>query len=242
MIVGSDERRHAWMDEGFNTFINGPSGVTFYNDGDDPDLPGFGEGRLTTADATARTFLATEITVDDEILTYADQLDGAEGGWNSYRKPGFGLQLLRQAVLGQDRFDAAFKEYTRRWAFKHPQPADFFRSIEDAAGEDLDWFWRGWFDTRHVYDAELLSVAVDDDEVVLTVDQVGGLVFPTEVEVSFGDGSTARVGVPVEGWARNDEMTVRLDADGRTVTSARLDPDALLPDVDRANDSATPDL
>ena len=240
MIVGSDERRHAWMDEGFNTFINGPSGVTFYNEGDDPTLPGYGEGALTSAETIARTFLANEITVDDEILTYADHLNNVERGWNSYRKPGYGLQLLRQAVLGQERFDAAFREYTRRWAFKHPQPADFFRSMEDASGEDLDWFWRGWFDTRHVYDAALRSVALDDDAVVLTVGQERGLVFPTEIEVTFGDGSTGRVGVPVEGFARDAEVTVRLATDGRPVTSARLDPDHLLPDVDRANDTATP--
>ena len=240
MIVGSDERRHAWMDEGFNTFINGPSGVTFYNEGDDPTLPGYGEGALTSAETIARTFLANEISVDDEILTYADHLNNTERGWNSYRKPGYGLQLLRQAVLGQERFDAAFREYTRRWAFKHPQPADFFRSMEDASGEDLDWFWRGWFDTRHMYDAALRSVVRDGDVIVLTVGQERGLVFPTEIEVTFADGSTDRVGVPVEGFARDAEVSVILASGGRTVTSARLDPDGLLPDVDRENDTATP--
>ena len=241
MIVGSDERRHAWMDEGFDTFINGPSEITFYNEGDDPSLPGYGEASPTSADAIARTFLANEIAVDDEILTYPDQIQGTEIGWNSYRKTGFGLQLLRTAILGQERFDAAFKEYTRRWAFKHPQPADFFRSMEDAAGEDLDWFWRGWFDTRHSYDAALRSVAVNDDAVILTVGQERGLVFPTEIEVTFTDGTTDRVGVPVEGFGVRDEVTVRLAADGRTVESARLDPDGLLPDVDRDNDTARPE-
>ncbi len=240
MIVGSDERRHAWMDEGFNTFLNGPSEITFYNEGDDPSLPGYGEATPTDPDGVARTFLNTEIGVDDEILTYADQLNGREGGWNSYQKPGAGLFFLRTAVLGQERFDSAFKEYIRRWAYKHPQPADFFRTIEDVSGEDLDWFWRGWFDTRHHYDAALVSMAQADDEVTLTVGQVGGLVFPTEIEVSFGDGSTERVAVPVEGWGRDDEVTVQVAADGRDATSARLDPDGLLPDTDRENDTATP--
>ena len=239
MIVGSDERRHAWMDEGFNTFINGPSELTFYNEGPDPSLPGYGEARPQSGDGIARGFLRTEISVDDEILTYADQLSGAEGGWNSYQKPGAGLHLLRTAVLGEERFDAALREYIRRWAYKHPQPADFFRTMEDASGEDLDWFWRGWFDTRHHYDAALTSARQSDDgAVVLTVGRVGGLAFPTVVEVAFADGSTARVGVPVEAFARDAEATVRLAADGRQATRATLDPDGLLPDVDRENDTA----
>ena len=241
MIVGSDERRHAWMDEGFNTFINGPSGITFYNEGDDPSLPGYGEARPTNPDGIARGMMNTAISVDDEILTYADHLDGREGGWNSYQKPGAGLFFLRTAILGEERFDAALREYALRWAYKHPQPADFFRTIEDVSGEDLDWFWRGWFDSRHHYDAELVSVRQTETNVLATVGQVGGLVFPTTVEVTFEDGSTARVDVPVEGFARDEEVTVIVAADGKTVASATLDPDGLLPDVDRENDTATPD-
>src|SRR5690606_11820189 len=80
-------------------------------------------------------------------------------GFLAYRKPGFGLILLREVVLGPERFDAAFKEYIRRWANKHPQPADFFRTIEDVSGEDLSWFWRGWF-----YSTDLLDQAVDRSE------------------------------------------------------------------------------
>ena len=244
MIVGSDERRHAWMDEGFNTFINGPSNVAFYDEGDDPSLPGFGQsGRsqfvgLVQPDAFARLTASFGAGADDEILTYPDHLDGREGGWNGYFKPAMGLRLLRTAVLGPERFDAAFRAYIRRWAFKHPQPADFFRTIEDVAGEDLDWFWAGWFDTLEVYDAEIVAVEQEDDAVTVSVGHVGGLVFPTTVEVAFDDGTTARVGVPVEGFARDETVTVGVDAAGRTVTGATLDPDGLLPDVDRDNDTA----
>ena len=242
MIVGSDERRHPWMDEGFNTFINGPSNIRFYDEGDDPTLPGYGTGATTRAsrvypETIAAAFRNNEITVDDEIMTYPDQLEGNEIGWNAYTKPGAGLYYLRTAILGQDRFDAAFREYIRRWAYKHPQPADFFRTIEDVAGEDLDWFWRGWFDTRHAYDAVLESVAEADGVVRVTVGQNAGLVFPTEVEVAFTDGSTERVAVPVEGFARTETLTVTVDADSRTVARATLDPDGLLPDVDRDNDT-----
>ena len=238
MIVASDERRHAWMDEGFDTFMNGLSELAFYNDGDDPSLPGYGEARPQTGDGIAGGFRRTEISVDDEVLTYPDHLERSEIGWNSYQKPGAGLHLLRTAVLGEERFDAAFREYARRWAFKHPQPADFFRTMEDASGEDLDWFWRGWFDTRHHYDAELASVSQDDDGTVrVAVGRVGGLAFPTVVEVTFADGTTERVGVPVEAFARDAEATVILEAEGREATSATLDPDGLLPDTDRENDT-----
>ncbi|PAP75624.1 M1 family aminopeptidase [Rubrivirga marina] len=241
MIVGSDERRHPWMDEGFNTFINGPSNLAFYDEGDDPSLPGYGTGATTRASRVfpeniADAFRANEISVDDEIMTYPDQLEGNEIGWNAYTKPGAGLYYLRTAILGQERFDAALREYIRRWAYKHPQPADFFRTIEDVAGEDLDWFWRGWFDTRHPYDAVLESVTTADDVVSVTVGQNRGLVFPTTVEVTFTDGSTARARVPVEGFARTETLTVTVPAAGRTVERAVLDPDGLLPDVDRDND------
>jgi hypothetical protein len=241
MIVGSDERRHPWMDEGFDTFMNGPSNIAFYDEGDDPSLPGYGTGATTRASRVypeniAAAFRSNEITIDDEILTYPDQLEGNEIGWNLYTKPGAGLYYLRTAILGPERFDAAFKEYIRRWAFKHPQPADFFRTVEDVAGEDLDWFWRGWFDTRHMYDAVLESVAEADGVVRVTVGQNAGLVFPTEVEVAFTDGSTERVAVPVEAFGRTETLTVTVDADGRAVERATLDPDGLLPDVDRDND------
>ena len=244
MIVGSDERRHAWMDEGFNTFINEGSNITFYNEGSDPSLPGYGQAvrsqfvGLMRPDTFARFTQNLGARADDPILTYPDHLDGAEGGWNSYFKPGFGLKLLRTAVLGEARFDAAFKAYIERWAFKHPQPADFFRTIENVAGEDLDWFWTGWFDTLETYDAELTSLESTDESVSVTVGHVGRLAMPTEVEFTFADGTTARVGVPVEGFARDEAITVRLPADGRAVVSARLDPDGLLPDLDRENDVA----
>lgn len=241
MIVGSDERRHAWMDEGFNTFINRRSNVQFYNENEDTSLPGYGQAEqsqfvgLLIPDTFARLTGSFGRT-DDEILTYADQLTGQEGGWNSYFKPGMGLHLLQTAVLGEEVFDQAFREYIRRWAFKHPQPADFFRTMEDVSGEDLDWFWRGWFDTIRTYDAQLTDLSVREGDARVTVSHTGGLVMPTTVEVSFSDGSTARLAVPVEAFGAAEEVTLTTPLNGRDVESARLDPDALLPDVDRSND------
>ena len=244
MIVGSDERRNAWMDEGFNTFINKPSNIRFYNENEDTTIPGYGQAQqsqfvgLLQPDTFAR-LTASFGSGDDEILTYADQIDGQEGGWNSYFKPGMGLDLLREYVLGKETFDTAFRAYIRRWAYKHPQPADFFRTMEDVSGEDLDWFWRGWFDTIRTYDALIADLDVEDGEALVTVSHNGGLAFPAIVEVTFADGSTERMRVPVEGFAVDEEVTVEIPTNGREVTSATLDPDGMLPDVDRSNDTLT---
>ena len=148
MIVGSDERRYAWMDEGFNTFLNTFSNTAFYDEGD-PDIAFAGLGdssrvrRLTTGRATA-AFLREPYSQDQPIVTPPDRIRREALGWLAYRKPGKGLLLLRDVVLGPERFDAAFMAYIRRWAYKHPQPADFMRTIEDVSGEDLAWFWREW--------------------------------------------------------------------------------------------------
>ena len=244
MIVGSDEKRHAWMDEGFNTFINAPSAVRFYDENADTSIPGYGQSGQTQGAAILQADLFARLTGtlgdnDDEILTYADQLDGNERGWNSYFKPGMGLTILRTVVLGQERFDAAFKAYTRDWAYKHPQPADFFRSIENGSGEDLDWFWRGWFDTVETYDAELVALEVEDGRLGVTVTMAGGLVMPVDFEVAYADGSTSRHRIPVEAFGVQDEVTMGVALGSRTAVAVTLDPDGLLPDTDRTNDSDT---
>ena len=128
--------------------------------------------------------------------------------------------------------------YIRRWAYKHPQPADFMRTMEDVSGEDLDWFWREWLYGTDRYDAELAGVSTIEDEAVAAVRNRGALVFPTTVEFVFADGSVQRATIPVEAWATGDEATARIPLGGRTLRAARLDPDGLLPDDDRSNDVA----
>ncbi|OZC01421.1 M1 family metallopeptidase [Rubricoccus marinus] len=242
MIVGSDERRHAWMDEGFNTFVNELSARRFYDENDDPTIAGYGEAEraqgvmLLDPDVYAR-LSGRFASVDDPVLTYPDHLSGAGVGWNAYFKPGMGLRLLRTVVLDDGVFDEALREYTRRWAYKHPQPADFFRTVEDVSGEDLDWFWRGWFDSLAPYDAALVRLGLGDGIAVATVTHETDLVMPATVEFAFADGTTERVEIPVEAFFSEDEARAVIDLAGRTVVSARLDPDALAPDVDRANDA-----
>ena len=138
MIINSDERQWQWMDEGLNSFMDFRAGNLM-----DPVLQ---ESNLLNDRRTIRTMAGEN---DPIIMTAAD--NQTSRGFQAYSKPSLGLLLLRESILGHDLFDFAFKEYARRWAFKRPTPADFFRTMEDASGVDLDWFWRGWFyGNKHV--------------------------------------------------------------------------------------------
>jgi predicted secreted protein len=136
MIVNSDERQWTWMDEGLNSFLDGVAGREW-----DPTIPWGVEPR----DVTGYMKSSTQVP----IMTQSDSV--LRLGPNAYTKPAVALNILRETILGRDLFDFAFKEYAQRWMFKRPTPADFFRSMEEASGVDLDWFWRGWFySTDHV--------------------------------------------------------------------------------------------
>ena len=242
MIVGSDERRYAWMDEGFNTFINTFSQITFYDEGTDPSLPGFGQGAASryvtlTGGDTFVSYSQQIGAADRPIMTYPDQVPGQAGGYVLYFKPAAGLRILRDAVLGPERFDDAFQTYIRRWAYKHPQPADFIRTMEDVSGEDLDWFWRGWLYGTDSFDAAVTGLSADGPTAAALVTNTGELVFPITVEFAFSDGTTERATVPVEAFYTTDDAAARVPLNGRTLVSARTDPDGLLPDTDRANDA-----
>ena len=243
MIVGSDERRYAWMDEGFNSFINIFSNRTFYDANEDTTIPGFGQAdstriiRLTQSQAAA-DFLREPYAADQPALTYPDRIRREALGWLAYRKPAKGLLILREYVLGPERFDAAFETYIDRWAYKHPQPADFFRTMEDVSGEDLDWFWRGWFMSTDRYDAALPLASATEASAFARIENREGLVFPVTVEFAFADGSRQRLRVPVEAFFKGDTVDVSVPLRGRTLVSARLDPDQMLPDDDRSNDAA----
>ncbi|GAB5518898.1 MAG: M1 family metallopeptidase [Rhodothermales bacterium] len=226
MIVGSDERRYAWMDEGFNTFMNYYSNLAFYGE----------------ASTRARRFDPDYIaglmaTVPQVSNTPVDRIRSTFHGFLSYRKPGKGLQILREYVLGPERFDPAFRAYIDRWAYKHPQPSDFYRTIEDVAGEDLDWFWRGWFNTNATFDQGLEVDARGDDGSV-TITNHGGLAMPTVVRFTMDDGSFSERRIPVEAWANTDSY--QFFVEGMTkIRQIMLDPTQILPDTDRTNDTWT---
>ena len=241
MIVGSDERRYAWMDEGFNSYLNTFANRTFYDENPDPTIAGYGLSdsarviRLTEGPAAA-DFARQPYSVDQPIMTYPDRIRPQALGWLAYRKPAKGLLLLRNEVVGPERFDAAFKEYIRRWAYKHPQPADFFRTIEDVTGEDLDWFWRGWFYETGQFDQALAALAVVEDRAVATVENRGEIVLPTTVEFTFSDGTTESVVIPAEAYFSTDTAGAFVPLAGRTLVSARLNPSGDYPDDNPADD------
>jgi len=229
MLVGSDERRYAWMDEGFNTFINHYSNLDFYGD------------EASRLQRTQADYIAAQMqapTSDQPILTYPDLLRGDGLGFMGYRKPGFGLVLLREVILGEDRFKTAMRTYTANWAFKHPKPADFFRTVEALSGEQLDWFWRGWIYTTELLDQSVVAVEQADDGAAIHIRNEAGLVMPVLVTVEMSDGRTLTRRLPVEIWARSDDFTYHLGQPG-TVVKVTLDADHRLPDVDRSNNEWT---
>ena len=146
MIVNSDERQSTWMDEGLNTFLEGETIRDRY-----PEL-----NYTTGTPNTIIPFMKGDKNVMRPIIATADN-QGNNHGPNGYDKPGVGLTMLRNTIMGPELFDKAFKEYSQRWAFKHPKPADFFRTMEDASAVDLDWFWRGWF-----YSTDNVDLTVED--------------------------------------------------------------------------------
>ncbi len=146
MIINSDERQWAWMDEGINTFIQFLAEQAW-----ERDFPSDRGPAYKIVD-----YMRADPTLLDPIMSSSDNI--RQLGSNAYAKPAAGLTILRETIMGHDLFDKAFKEYALRWKFKHPSPADFFRTMEDASGIDLDWFWRGWFFTTEPCDIELANV------------------------------------------------------------------------------------
>jgi len=146
MIVNSDERQWTWMDEGLNTFVEYLTEEMFDNNFPSRRGPAW----------TITDYMKLPKDQLEPIMTNSENIIGF--GPNAYSKPSTGLNILRETIMGRELFDYAFQQYARRWAFKHPTPADFFRTMEDASGEDLDWFWRGWFYSTDVTDISLDSV------------------------------------------------------------------------------------
>ncbi len=230
MIVGSNERLYMWQDEGFNTFINIFATRTFY-----PDQQwDRGRGDPKQWAQFARTGR------DEPPILPADRVDSRLLGQVAYTKPATALYLLRHYILDDStRFDAAFREYIRRWAFKHPTPADFFRTMDDGLGEDLSWFWRGWFYRSDVVDLAVDSVgtARDSTGAQLTgifLSSLGGMPMPVDLRLTLADGTAERVRLPVETWFGGDHFLYvrKFPAD---LVKVEIDPDQHFPDVRREN-------
>jgi len=234
MMVGSDERRDAWMDEGFNTFID-------VYESDDFNHGEYGPKRDSEYAPGGGNPVDEILPVIEDpdapaIMSRADTVTEKYRHPVTYFKTALGLVLLREQILGPDRFDPAFRRYIAAWAFKHPKPADFFRAMESGAGEDLSYFWRGWFAHNWMLDLAVDSIDAGKDGTTITVGSHDKLVMPATLRVVFKDGSHEDVRLPAESWIRNASTSLTIPA-GKTVASATIDPDHKLPDKDRFNDT-----
>ncbi len=227
MIVGSNERMHMWQDEGFNTFIN-----TFSEGRRYPE-----KGDQMARAAQERNIIEQVMAagVDKPVDINPDRISPNLLGLSAYYKPSVGLQLLRQEILGPQIFDDAFRAYTARWAFKHPTPADFFRTMEDVSGRRLDWFWREWFKENERFDQAVEKVTVKDSIVDVVYGNHQRGVLPIRVRFTFADSTTQDLDYPAEVWSTNTTSYQRRYKFGKTLTRVELDPDHRLIDIDRSN-------
>lgn len=304
MIVNSDERQWTWMDEGLNTFLQFVAEQSWEENY--PSRRGEPENIIE--------YMVSEPQVP--IMTNSEAI--YQFGNNAYGKPATALNILRESVMGRELFDFAFKEYARRWMFKRPTPADFFRTMEDASGTDLDWFWRGWFyGTGHVdvalssvdwyqidsrdpeqekafareqdeaqeptlsqqrndgqpllvkrdralqdfyndydefavtpwdyaryeklkkslTDRERALLAVDKNFYAVTFKNIGGLVTPLPLRLTYNDGKVEELQLPAQIWRRNHQEVTKLFITDREIISIELDPYRATADADTANNN-----
>ena len=227
MIVGSNERKYGWMDEGFNTFINTISHTDF-NNGEYKDEP------------LNMEFMAPYVfgKGSEPILTIPDAMKESNIGTALYLKPGYGLTLLRDQILGPERFDYAFQTYIRNWAFKHPSPWDFFKTIENAAGEDLGWFWKGWFIENDKLDQAILSVSYEKENptngAIVTIANLDQMAMPVLIEYETTNGKTGSLKLPVEIWNNTTIFKFKLPTT-EEIKKVQIDPKRIFPDMNLEN-------
>jgi len=233
MIVGSNERKYAWMDEGFNTFINDLSTEAF-NNGEFKEAGFFGDPNSS--------FMVKYTFGDkmDGLYNTPDVIQQDNLGIAAYMKPAQMLTALRELVLGKERFDAAFTEYIRRWAFKHPTPWDFFHTMENVSGEDLSWFWRAWVLNTWKLDMKVKEVSYIDDNAEkgseITIETLEKMVMPVTVLVKENNGKEHKIDLPVEIWQRGAEWRFTAPTTSE-IKEVILDPDKKLPEWERSNNS-----
>jgi hypothetical protein len=255
MIVNSDERQWTWMDEGLNSYVEMLAELDY--DANFPMRRGLPKNIVK--------YMAGDQSKIAPIMSKGDHV--YEFGNNAYGKPATALWILRETIMGKELFDHAFRTYSQRWMFKHPTPADFFRTMEDASGIDLDWFWRGWFYSTDVTDIGIENVrkfyAEDgEDENVnfiedtseglkisksktakskyfyeITFNKPGGLVMPIIVAYTYDDGTTEKKIYPAQIWRYNDKQVTKAVHSEKQITKIVIDPDLETADVDVSNNS-----
>jgi hypothetical protein len=231
MIVGSNERRYMWQDEGLNTYINYVANGLFHN-GEYLYDPSYRE-----KDFFASLDYEQFMRYQDPLMILSDAMT-ADQFHQYYGKTAYGLNLLREVVIGEERFSYAFRKYIDTWAFKHPTPYDFFHCINNATGEDLNWFWKEWFFTTWKLDQTVTGVTyVDRDPAkgaLITVGNQGKMIMPVLMKIIQTNGKTENIQLPVEIWQRGGTWTFHY-ASTAPIQQITLDPEHQLPDMDRNN-------
>jgi hypothetical protein len=228
MIVGSNERKYMWMDEGFNTFINEYAGKMFNN----------GEYAPKGPNNNAQTVLRGYIRSTDPLMTPPEAI-GLNDYGQYYNKTALGLNMLRDAVLGPERFDFAFHQYIKYWAMKHPLPYDFFRAMNDAAGEDLNWFFKAWFFTTWKLDQAVDGVSYmgsPQNGAIITIINKEKMAMPVDLKITQENGKTELLRLPVNVWQRTGVWKFKYPSTS-LIKSIVIDPNHLLPDIDLKNNT-----
>jgi hypothetical protein len=255
MIVNSDERQWTWMDEGLNSYMEMMAELDY--DKNFPITRGYPKNIVG--------YMSGDQSKIAPIMSKGDHV--YEFGNNAYGKPATALWILRETIMGKELFDHAFKTYSQRWMFKHPTPADFFRTMEDASGIDLDWFWRGWFYSTEVTDIGIKNIRkfyAEEDQnqnvnfiedtseglqitktktananyfYEITFNKPGGLVMPIIVAYTYDDGTTEKKTYPAQIWRYNDKQVTKAIHSEKQITKIVIDPDLETADVDVTNNS-----
>lgn len=223
MIVGNDERRMAWMDEGTTSFNGGAASNEFF------------PGRRWDLGNYNGYMLITRTGLEGPIMRWSDHhYNRFAYGTASYSKPAMLLWTLR-GLLGEETFEEAYQTYVRRWAFKHPQPWDFFNTFNDVSGRTLDWFWRTWYYETWALDQGIAEVTTEGDSTRIVVVDLGRAPMPVRLTITTEDGATMRAEIPVERWlegARTAEIVVQTAS---RVVRVEIDAEQVFPDTDRDN-------
>ncbi|MAL18986.1 MAG: peptidase [Balneola sp.] len=223
MIVSSNERRYAWMDEGATTYHEAQARWDIF-----PDT----FSRLKEFNSylpIAGSYL------EGEIMRWSDyHYPGPAYGVASYPKPASVLIALK-GVLGEDVFTEAWTTFMDRWAYKHPTPYDMFNTFEDVSGKDLDWFWRSWYFETWTLDQSVAGFEQSGSEATITIEDFGNVVMPVDLTITFEDGNSMSTRVGVEDWMRGKRMTSTTIEAPSTITKIEIDADHYYPDTNRQN-------
>jgi hypothetical protein len=225
MIVGTNEKRHAWMDEGSTTFLEDVSRMEIWPGVDHHRIEGTGYLQIASAE------------LEQSMMRHGDFYEPGPGyAIASYSKPATLMVALRE-IMGRETWEDAYRAFISEWAFKHPTPWDFFATFERFAEDDLDWFWTAFYYETWPLDHAVGAVTTNQDgSATVVIEDRGSAPFPAKVRIRTSSGSVIEHDVPVENWLKGlTEYEIPVEAGAGRITRVEIDPAGYAPDVDRSN-------